>query len=206
MKLRLLAAGLALATLGAPAFAQNLLLNGDFESGAGANPTLPAPNWTFGNGGNPVPDTSPGVYNDSFSTSGNYFWLNEAPGFSPTLSQTFAVSPGTVLTLSGDYGSRVIGVGSNSLLLELLDASNSSVLFSSTFNPTPTNAWSSFNVTTPVINAPSVTIRFTSQVNGTDDDYKLDNLSVAPAAAPEPGTVALLGLVAPLVLRLRRRK
>jgi hypothetical protein len=196
-----LALGAAVLALAGPTFAQNLLTNGDFSANGPGNPLAPT-GWTITNN-----DGTAGVFNDAQSLpgGGNYFWLNDFPGQLPTILQSFSVVPGLSYDVSGNYGSRVNGGGTNTLLIEFLDTSNSTVLHSTSFNPTVGNAWASFNYATPVFNVSNVTMRLTSQVGGFDDDYKLDNLSVT-TAAPEPGTLALLGLSVPLALRLRRRK
>jgi hypothetical protein len=196
-----LALGAMVLALAGPTFAQNLLTNGDFSANGPGNPLTPI-GWTITNN-----DGTAGVFNDAQSLpgGGNYFWLNDFPVDHPTLSQSFAVTPGLAYFVSGDYGTRANGAGNNTLLIEIVDTNTSTVLHSANFGRTLNNAWSSFNYATPVFNTSNLTLRLTSQVNGLDDDYKLDNLSVT-AAAPEPGTLALLGLSVPLALRLRRRK
>ena len=170
------------------------IINGGFEGGL-------AP-WVPGGFGT-VPGNG-GVLNDSFSISGNYYWLNEGPGPQVGVSQTLSILSPTNLSISGQYATRVLGSGTNSFLVRVLDASNDSVLHQATFNPTGVGNWTNFSVTTGVINVPNIRVAFISQV-GFDDDYMIDNITAN--STPEPGAVALLALaLVPGVAVLRRRK
>jgi hypothetical protein len=100
------------------------------------------------------------------------------------------------------------GIGTNSFAVQILDSANT-VLQQATFNPT-SNAyrpnWLPFSTTTAPLIAGTYKVLLIGQANGFDDDYGVDNIA-ATAVAPEPGTLALLGLVGiPGVALLRRKK
>jgi hypothetical protein len=177
------------------------ILNGNFEADVAPTATF-ATGWTAGGFGTSAGNA--GVRNDAFSISGNYYWINDAPGPAVGISQALTITSGTNVVINGQYASRLIGNGTNSFVVQVLDNANT-VLHQSTFNPTGLGAWTNFNVTTGVINVPNVRVLFIAQGNGFDDDYMIDNIAVNPA--PEPGAIALLALaVLPGVAVLRRRK
>jgi hypothetical protein len=198
-----LALGAAALALAGPTLAQNLFVNGNFS--ADIAPTAQsATGWTAGGNGHAIGNG--GVLNDAFSFAGNYYWINDSPGPTVSLSQVIAFTPGTPLGLSGFYGTRVLGSGTNSLLIQVFDDTSNTLLHQQGFSPTGIGNWTPFSFNTPVITANSLRVSFVTQV-GADDDYMVDELvaaPVAPAAAPEP-TTALLGLLG-VPLLLRRRK
>lgn len=186
--------------------AQNLITNGTFEAdpapvSLGYNP---ATGWAGGGLG-----TFPGnrgLRNDSMGISGNYYHLNEAAGFPVGLSQVITLpNLGANLTVAGQYASRDFAFGTNSFLVQVLDATTNTLLHSSAFNSTALGNWTNFSVTTAALNVTNVRVMFVAQANGFDDDYMIDNITAS--TTPEPGAVALLALaVVPGIAVLRRRK
>jgi hypothetical protein len=179
---------------------QAQITNGDFSAGVAG--------WTEGGFGTIASLANPngGVLNDGFSTSGNYYWLNNGPGTAVGLSQAFTISAPTSVTVSGLYATRVLGSGTNSFIVQILDDATSTILHQQTFNPTAVGGWTAFNVTSGIVSTSNVRVLLIGQGNGFDDDYMVDDITAA-GVAPEPGTLALLGLVAlPGVALLRRRK
>lgn len=193
----------AMLALVGPATAQNLLTNSDFEADT-APTAASASGWASGGFGR-FPGNG-GVRNDSFSVSGNYYYLNEAPGFEVSLSQVISFNPGEYLNLSGLYSTRVFGTGTNSFVIQVTDGTTNALLHQASFSPTGANNWTAFNYNTGVLNSSTVRVTYISQV-GADDDYMIDNLvaqSINPSAAPEPsaGLLALLGV--PVLFRRRK--
>lgn len=194
-----------LALIAGASNAQNLITNGTFEAdpapvSLGYNP---ATGW-LGGGFGTFPGNR-GLRNDSMSISGNYYHLNEAAGFQVGVSQVITMPAGSNLTIAGQYASRDFAFGTNSFLVQVLDATTNTILSSSAFNPTALGNWTNFSVTTNTINVSNVRVLFVAQANGFDDDYMIDNITAS--TTPEPGAVALLALaVVPGIAVLRRRK
>ncbi|MGC4046103.1 MAG: hypothetical protein QM758_20110 [Armatimonas sp.] len=198
-----LALGAAVLALAGPTFAQNLFTNGDFSADT-APTNQSATGWTTGGNGHSAGNG--GVINDIRNFNGNYYWINDAPGPTVSISQLISFTPGNTLNLSGVYATRVLGSGSNSLRIQVFDNGTNTLLDEHSFSPTAQGNWTSFNYATSVINTSNLRVSFVAQV-GSDDDYMIDELSavsVSPTAAPEP-TSALLGLLGVPFL-LRRRK
>jgi hypothetical protein len=146
------------------------LENGDFEKGdvfwrAGGLGTTAAP---------PAPNGR--ILNDSFSLSGNYYWLDGAVGTVPGLQQTITTTAAGPIKLSGSYMSRLNAAGSNSFVVQILNGTT--VLQQNTFNPTAIGAWRNFNVTTATLPVGTYTVLFIGQGNGFDSDYAIDNISI----------------------------
>jgi hypothetical protein len=177
------------------------LTNGTFTSGL-------AP-WVAGGLGT-IAGTG-GISNDSFSVAGNYYYLNGAPGQVIGLSQSFTLGSPLAVNISGLYTSIGIGTGTNSFVIQVLDSANT-VLHQQTFNPTSTGYvanWKPFSTTTGTLVGGTYKVLVIGQGNGFDDDYGVDNISATAAnvVAPEPGSLALLGLAAiPGIGLLRRKK
>jgi hypothetical protein len=186
-----------LAALAGASHAQ--LTNGDFNAGLTG--------WTQGGFGTVAGNG--GIANDSFSITGNYYYLNAAPGVSVGLSQTITLAAPVALNITGLYTSLAIGTGTNSFVVQVLSSTNT-VLHQATFNPTSTGynpSWRPFSTTTGLIAPGTVRVLFIGQGNGFDDDYGVDNISSTTLVAPEPGALALLGLAGiPGVALLRRKK
>lgn len=198
-----------LLSLTAPMASANLLTNGDFSGNVAGSPN--ATGWTF-SGGN----GSQGVYNDSFSLpgGGNYYWLNGNVNQEPTLTQTVAVTPGTLYSVSGFYSTRVAGQSTNSFAVRLTDANSNTVLSTRTFNPTSVGSqfggasvWEEFGFTESFATN-SVRVVLIGQFNGRDDDFSVDNVSLVAVAVPETGTLilGLVGGIGGVAVFLRRRK
>jgi hypothetical protein len=177
------------------------LINGDFSGGV-------AP-WTAGGFGTVAGNGW--IRNDAFSISGNYYWLNDGAGPAVGVSQLMSVTAPAQITITGQYASRVLNGGGanpsrNSFIIRILDAGGTNnVLYQQAFGTTALGNWTNFSVVTSLISVPSVRVQVVAQGNGFDDDYMIDNFTAA--STPEPGTMALLGLIAlPGVMLLRRRK
>ncbi len=173
--------------------------NGGFESGL-------AP-WVGGGLGT-IAGTG-GIAGGFGQSGSNFYYLNDAPGAVVGVQQSFTITGGsTAYTISGIYTSVGIGTGTNSFVVQVLDNANT-VLSQSTFNPTSTGYvanWQPFSLTTSPLIAGTYKVLLIAQGNGFDDDYGVDDIA-ATAVAPEPGTLALLGMIAlPGVALLRRRK
>lgn len=162
--------------------AQNFISNGTFDSAVPLNGTggswtnfdISAGGW-FATGGNP----------------GGRFILNDSgQATNPTIQQTITgLTIGQSYTVLGGYQIHVVGLGNaaNSFGV-LLD--NAAILQLGN----PGNVWTPFSVDF-VATSTSHLIGFEAERLGSDLSYMIDNIAVV-AAVPEPGTVALISLVA----------
>jgi len=214
---------LATLLLGASAAnAQNLLTNGNFEAGNTGfftqyNVSAPFP---------PGPD-GPGHYNV----------YNQTIQFNPVFGQTFgdhttgtglmmvvngytlpdtyfwgqdvAVTANTNYTFSGYFTSALIDPDPSPAVINLV-INGASVGTNLSLLPT-TGTWQQFTATWNSGASTVANLRlFDANLTGQGNDFVADDLSfVGPttSAAPEPGTLALLGLAAlPVAGMLRRRK
>lgn len=109
-----------------------------------------------------------------------------------TISFAFDVDSVSIFASGGDV--------STGFLMEAFDASNN--LIASDENENPAGDWVQLTVAAAGIRS----VRLT-EVGG-NDGFVYDNLSFAPAAVPEPGTLALLGAagVGAMATLRRRRK
>jgi hypothetical protein len=197
---------LAAAALCSPlANAQNLVVNGDFETPPFSIPTLEAiSGWTLnGNVGSVDVQGSTSPTHAAALSLGTSFDGN-------SMSQTFQTLAGQVYTLTFDSG--VYGIpeeGALQLKIEVLGTGNSNLL-TDTVTP-PSNGqfipatFAAFNYLFTA-DGTSTTLRF-SDVGGANANADVMVDTVVVAAVPEPGTYALLILGAgSLGYALRRRQ
>lgn len=187
---------LGLALLSSAAHAQNLITNGDFETGnlSGWSSTN-TPNVTTWNTGVP------------FGTVAEIGVGNAVA----TLFQSFTLASPTALNLSFAYGTYNAPGGSPVSGPWLLDVtlrnSGASTVWSTTvdaFNASQSGTYRtelSFNGASGLLATDTYTLTFAPRSHGWTT---VDNISVTASSAPEPTTLALLGLGL-AALRRRRR-
>jgi len=194
MRLKHLLAVVALTVsiVSAPAFAQNLVANGSFETGYFTG-------WTTG--GN-FTDTEVVTIGFGYEPEdGTYFAALGPVGSPGTLSQTFSDQAGTPYTFifylaaSGDYSSSFSAMWDGNTLLSLTDPS------------TPNRQWVQYSFTETGTGHDSISFSFQD-----DPGYiALDNVIVSSTASstvttPEPSSLVLLGSgVLALGARARRK-
>lgn len=194
-----LAAGaLALAPLSATAAA---IVNGTFDVAVPLNGT--GGGWTTaGNDSNGGYRTAPSV-GVSFS---NYFIINAAgaAATNPLLQQTLTgLEVGQTYRITGDYENAFNQFGNPAALsfgVEIVELA----LLTELAQPAGDGV-GTFSIQF-VATAPSLTLRLTSERNGDDSSYAVDNIAIT--AVPEPATLGLLGgaLLALAAGRRRRRQ
>ena len=180
--------GLALLALALPAVAATeLVVNGGFDTdGSG---------WVYNNLG------TDGGWRAGIGNPPGSFWLNHNGGPvggdpDPMLSQSLATSPGTSYTLSFEVAQYVINSGAPAFAVDIDGVQQASF----TLGPT----WASHTLDFTAVSS-STLLSFRAEINGTDNDALLDNVSVM--VVPEPRTYALFGagLLALAGLVSRRR-
>lgn len=188
-----LAAALALAS--SAAHAQNLITNGDFSAGLTG--------WS-NSAGNVSTHTIGGAFGEVVEVG--------VGDFNTSLFQSFTLAAPSALGISfnlGVYRDTLNGFGVSSgpwIMGISLEDSGATTVWSSTadaFNPTQSGIYTpelSISKDTTALPAGTYTLRFTSP---TGHGWTiLDNISVT--AAPEPGTLVLLGLGGLCLARVRR--
>lgn len=157
----------------APSYAAtNLLINGSFETGTLAGYTQ--------SGNTTDQGVSSGFYGPQDGTFGFVF----GPPTDGILSQTFADTPGDILTVSGyligngtgpsDFGASINGVQGFSI------------------SPVPSQPYTLFTFTAPATGLDTFSINYRNEANVDE----VDNLSVVesvPNPVPEPASMLLLG-------------
>lgn len=184
--------GLAAALAFCAATAQaNLLVNGDFEADApGTTMATGVTGWSHTGGGSAALSS---IINDAHSISGNYLWLNDGPGPTPTAYQDITIIPGIIYELTGQYHNRVIGAPPVGLGIRFIDISGAPATIETItlgITSTAPSAWSSFDFDRSFTTS-ALRIEFISQF-ASDTDTAIDNLSFTAAAVPEPATLALV--------------
>ncbi len=187
----------ALVALGLPAFADlNLVTNGTFDAGCTSWTAAPKPFNTLGY--NECVQSSPNLLADS--NHGYFAVLNDYPTPIPTMTQTIlGLTVGVqyeltwdMATAYGPYGSSNPGAGVQ------IDGNTW------TFPLANYQGWTAYSETFTYLGG-STALTFSSQLNQTDTDAAIDNVSLT-AAVPEPSAFVLLGLCLIGVGSLRRRQ
>ena len=198
--MNLKSAFVALALVAASSANANIILNGDFETGAFS------PDWNASGNVQVAGPAANAFYFGGGSAAKNGGFLvafnggNMAPN--GVISQTFGTSQGTEYAVTFDFGAT--SGGFQKIMADILGA-NGSVLNSIT--ATGTNAPADLQSFTFsfIANSNASTLRFTdfSTNNSINQDGLLDNVAVA--AVPEPTSIALLGLGLLGVVASRRK-
>lgn len=180
--------GLALLALALPAVAATeLVVNGGFDTdGSG---------WVYNNLG------TDGGWQAGRGNPPGAFWINHNGGPvggdpDPMLSQSITTSAGASYSLTFDVVQYVINSGAPAFAVDIDGVEQASF----TLGPT----WASHTLDFTAASS-STRLSFRAEINGTDNDALLDNVSVM--VVPEPRTYALFGagLLALAGLVSRRR-
>ncbi len=202
--------GLAVACLIAWPARADLITNGGFEADpAGTTMATPVTGWSYEGGGDPSLSI---ILNDAHSISGNYLWLNDFPGPTPTAFQDLTIIPGGPYELTGKYHSHNHNDnGLYALAIRFMDISGTPTVIEELTLPVTSTApdpanWASFDFTRTFATS-ALRIEFISQFGG-DNDTAIDNISFVGTAVPEPSTLTLAGIgglmLSVLVWRKRR--
>jgi len=176
IKTLLVVAALAL-LVSAPAFGQNLLTNGGFETGDFTG-------WTTGGNFADTEVVSGAFYDYTGAQEGNFYAVLGPVGTDGTLSQSFTTQAGASYTFSfwlasvGDNPSDFSAYWDGTQVLSLT-------------NPNTGSSWSQFSFTETGTGNDTISFAFRD-----DPAYiALDNVSVTPNASsvPEPSSLMLLG-------------
>ena len=206
----------ALAGCGATsAMGQNLLLNASFENPAFTGthrqywaPSLGVPHWTVSGSGNIVihraPDAGIGTGNPTFNfahNGDNYLDLS-GTGRQAVISQSFPTGIGQTYELSFWIGASNEQMPAATIGVRLDGAST---LVNTALTPTPPGTNIAWTQQTFTFVADSVTTTLSLQGLSRYDDNASYVDSCSAVLVPAPGAAALLGVVAGLVGRRRRR-
>lgn len=175
----LLVIAAVLMLVSAPAFAQNLVQNGSFETGDFTS-------WTTGGNFEDTEVVSGAFYDYTGAQDGNYYAVLGPVGSDGTLSQSFTDHAGTQYTFSfwmaavGDNPSDFSAYWNGTSLLSLT-------------NPTTGGAWQQFSFTETGTGNDTISFAFRD-----DPGYiALDNVVVSSSSGtgttPEPSSLILLG-------------
>ena len=186
----LLVVAAAALLLCAPAFGQNLLTNGGFETGDFTG-------WTTGGNFGATGVTSGAFYEYTGAQEGNFYAYLGPVGSDATLSQSFTTTAGQQYTFSF----WIAAVGD--------DPSDFSAFWDGTqvyavTDPNTGGQWTQYSFTETGTGSDSITLSFRD-----DPAYiALDNVSVTPSASsvPEPSSFMLLGSGALGLAGFLRRK
>jgi len=174
----------------------SLIFNGDFATDAAG--------WTYNNEG------VDGGYLSAEGNSAGSFWVNHngtnvSGDPDPMLSQEISTVSGIKYQLTFDYSGRVITGSPDGFAVDINGLEVATFLISGT-------DWLSESLEFTAFGANTL-IAFRSEINGTDFDARVDNVSVGestdgPAPVPEPSIFALMvfGLAGIGYSRHRRKK
>jgi hypothetical protein len=137
----------------------------------------------------------------------NYFIINAAgqTATDPFLSQSIdGFEIGHAYSISGLYENAYTGFGNPAALSFGVEIVELGLLFELP-QPAPDGSIGNFAIDF-VAAATSYTLRLTSERNGDDSSYAVDNIAIADlGAVPEPGTLGLVAAGLLALARLRRR-
>ena len=198
--MKLKSAFLALALVAASSANANIILNGNFESGAFG------PDWTSTGNVQVTGPVADAFYfgGGSAAKNGNFLVAFNSGQAAPNgvVSQTFGTSQGTEYAVTFDFGATSGGM--QQIMADILGANGSVV---KSFGATGMNAPADLKTFTFsfIANSNASTLRFSdfSGNNSINQDGLLDNVAVA--AVPEPTSIALLGLGLLGVVASRRK-
>jgi hypothetical protein len=183
------------------AHADPVIVNGDFNAFVPSNGT--GGGWTSANiDGN-------GGWRSTGGNPGGNFIINQAGEVAtdPALSQMVTgFTVGQMYRLAGDYAVFASVFGNPNALYFAVDINGvNAAVFG---RPVGEGVYGTFSVNF-VANANAVLIAFRTETNGDDSSFRIDNVSVAPSAVPEPATLLLFGTGLSAVggaVRKRRRE
>jgi hypothetical protein len=161
-----------------------IIVNGDFDSSVPSNGT--------GGGWTSLNIDSAGGWRSTGGNSGGVFILNDngnAPD--PTIMQLVTgLTAGVTYRLTGDYANEHQGTGANTFAVDV-----DGVTLDKLDYPGP-GVWGSFSFDITASDT-DLLIAFRAEIDGSDTDYKIDNISLVDVNAetvPEPASLAIWGL------------
>ncbi len=191
MKQYVVGASMMMAVFASGTTHANLITNGDFATDSSG--------WTYNNQG------VDGGYAGTLGNPAGSFWINHngnnvGSDADPMISQTIATATGNPYILSFDFIARVIA-GPKGFAVDINGVESGTYDLG--------GAWATETVNFSAT-GPSTTISFRSEINGTDYDALVDNVSVVqdPSAIPVPaaGLLGLAGIGMLTMLGARRKK
>lgn len=186
-------AATAVLALAGTASAQTIV-NGGFESAIPLNGT--------GGGWTSSGVDGAGGWRSNEGNPGGTFILNSSGGSDdPTLEQIIlGLTAGEQYVITGSYASAIVGTSpplGSSFAVDI-DGQTIYTGFSGAIG-----AWRSFESAAFTATGTTATLRLRAEINGTDNDFKVDNFAIR--VVPTPGAMALLGAGALVVARRRRK-
>jgi len=155
----------------------NLITNGDFS--------LPVPNNGTGNGWTAAHNDYAGGWRSTTGNPGGVFILNDdgSTCCDPSIQQEIiGLDTSVTYRLEGDYAGGYLPSSEAPLAVDV----GSTTYFMAYLG----KQWTHFSIDFKP-EAASITIKFRAEINGSDTDYKIDNIALN--AVPLPGAIWLLG-------------